>query len=522
MTRPRPADDARLVDLGVEPADAESAYAAALARERVGGMRRSGLLLLGVTVLAILALIGAHFGVTYLLAARAVAGPMVLVFATDAVLAALLIAAVAWHLHRLTQERSRHAVIEAFVEALAVPASIEATGQLTIGTLLGAGIAESGLLAVVSSENDDETNRSLRPIAVSGARRGWAAEPVQHQGRMSARPIVQRERVTNDRWLLGFEVNVGRTPWVARIPIRSADEELAMLVLAGRGRGWLGDEGLLLTIAAILGAALDHGRQYQVAFERTRELEDENSRRREFLYAIAHELRSPLTAIQAFAELLTTDRGLVDGNQELLIASLTRGVDRLSTFVNDLLDLGRVEEPSLRVRTTTIDVTDALRGAETILRPVFMAREQALTMELPDEGLLAIGDERALEQVMLNLLSNANRYTPAQGVVSITAGFVEDRVHIEVCDSGPGIDPADRERVFEPFYRVHRPGAPEVPGSGLGLAVARRLTELQGGRIWIDTADGGGTRFCIELPAAPVTAVSAHPPATEWVPPPAP
>jgi signal transduction histidine kinase len=507
MTRPRPDLDAIRGGIGVEAEDTESTRAAGIARGRVRDMRKGGLVLLLVTIFAILALATAHFVATYLLVARGFEPLMLLLLAVDAILALLLIAAVAWHLHRLTQERSRHAVIEAFVEALSVPASIEATGQLTVGTLIGAGIAQSGLLAVVSSGGDAESDRRLLPLAVSGARRGWEAEPSQHAGRMSARPTVQRERVTSDRWLLGFEVNVGRTPWVARIPIRSGDEELALLLLASRRRGWLGDEGLLLTIAAILGAALDHGRQYQVAFERTRELEAENTRRREFLYAIAHELRSPLTSIQAFAELLTTDRALVDGNQELLLASLSRGVDRLSTFVTDLLDLGRVEESSMRVRPTIIDVTDALRGAETILRPAFMARDQALTLDLPEEGLLALGDERALEQVMLNLLSNANRYTPAQGAVSLSASFVDDRVHIEVCDSGPGIDPADRERVFEPFYRVHRPGVPEVPGSGLGLAVARRLTELQGGRIWIDNADGGGTRFCIELPTPPIGAV---------------
>ena len=151
---------------------------------------------------------------------------------------------------------------------------------------------------------------------------------------------------------------------------------------------------------------------------------------------------------------------------------------------------------------------EALRGAETILRPAFMSREQALTIDIPDSPLRAVADSRALEQVMLNLLSNANRFTPTQGAVGMRALLIEQRVRIEVLDSGPGNDQADRERIFEPFYRVHRAGAHEVPGSGLGLAVARRLTELQGGKLWVEAGDAGGSRFCIELPAAeePATA----------------
>ena len=151
--------------------------------------------------------------------------------------------------------------------------------------------------------------------------------------------------------------------------------------------------------------------------------------------------------------------------------------------------------------------SEALRGAETILRPAFMARDQALTLETPDLPIRAIGDVRALEQVMLNLLSNANRFTPARGAVTVRVADREGRVRIEVQDSGPGIDPRDRQQVFDAFYRVHRAGAPEVPGSGLGLAVARRQTEMMGGRIWVQAVEGGpGSVFCVELMGADLDA----------------
>ena len=419
-------------------------------------------------------------------------------------LATVLLAGLAWHLHFLNREQRRQAIIEALIDALSTPASIEATAEATLAVLVGSGVGRAGLVAVVNTDEDDR--RTLTPVAVVGARRGWSAETIDADTRFTV-VATRRERVTDDPWLLGFEGMVGRHPWVMRLPIERGDEQLGALLLASRRRGWLGDRVLMRTASTTLAAALDHGRQYQFAYERTRDLEEQNARRREFLYAIAHELRSPLTSIQAFAELLSSDRSLMEGDSDLLLSSLSRGVDRLAAFVNDLLDLGRVEDATLAMRVGPMDVTEALRGAETILRPAFMARDQALTLETPDAPMRAIGNERALEQIMLNLLSNANRFTPARGAVTVRVTDRDGRVRIEVQDSGPGIDPRDRQQVFEPFYRVHRAGAPEVPGSGLGLAVARRQTEMMGGRIWVEPVEGGpGSVFCVELLGADLDA----------------
>lgn len=421
-----------------------------------------------------------------------------------AVVAVLLLAGLAWHLHSLNRERRRQAIIEALIDALSAPSTIEATAEATLAVLVGSGVGRAGLVAVLNTDEDDL--RTLAPVAAIGARRGWNGEAIEVDARSTA-AATRRERVTDDPWLLGFEGLIGRRPWVTRLPIERGDEQLGALVLAAKRRGWLGDRVLMRTASTTLAAALDHGRQYRFAFERTRDLEEQNARRREFLYAIAHELRSPLTSIQAFAELLTTDRTLIDGDSDLLLSSLSRGVDRLAAFVNDLLDLGHVEDGTLTIHVGPMDVTEALRGAEMILRPSFMARDQALTLETPDAPIRAIGDERALEQVMLNLLSNANRFTPARGAVTVRVTDHDGRVRIEVQDSGPGIDPRDRQQVFEPFYRVHRSGAPEVPGSGLGLAVARRLTETMGGRIWVEATEGApGSVFCVELLGADLDA----------------
>ena len=362
------------------------------------------------------------------------------------------------------------------------------------------GLADAVLVAVAREENAGES--ALAPLAAVGYPAGWLEEAAPRPLAVPSTPqAAERIETRGDRWVRPLEPALGERPWVARVPVARDGASLGLLLLVARRRGALADAAALSAIGARLAAALDFASLYEAAFERAATLEAQDARRREFLYAIAHELRSPLTSIQTFAELLAREQHTLDSASELLLSSLSRGVDRLGGFVDDLLELGRVEETELRLVLGEVDVGEALRAAEEMLRPSFMEREQALTLELPEEPLRVRADARALEQVLLNLLSNANRFTPEEGSVTARASLAEGLVRIEVDDSGPGIDAADRAEIFQPFYRVQRDGAPEVPGSGLGLAVARRLIELQDGRIWVEDGPEQGSRFCIELAA---------------------
>ena len=219
--------------------------------------------------------------------------------------------------------------------------------------------------------------------------------------------------------------------------------------------------------------------------------------------AMSHEIRTPLSSIQASAELLSREAVGAREQAAPLLSSLSNGVDRLNSVVNDLLDLARIEEGGMRAELTRVDIVALLAHARELVHPAYTVRGQTIELELPEEGLWASADPRQLEQITLNLLVNANRHTPPGGSVIARLTATDDgQVRIEVEDTGPGVDPEDRTRIFEPYYRVQRPGAVEVPGSGLGLAVARHLTDLQGGRIWVEEAAGGGARFCVELAAA--------------------
>jgi signal transduction histidine kinase len=129
-----------------------------------------------------------------------------------------------------------------------------------------------------------------------------------------------------------------------------------------------------------------------------------------------------------------------------------------------------------------------------------MLRQHAVTLDLPPSGPIAHADPRVLEQVVLNLLSNANRHSPAAGSIRVSAVLLDgNTVRMEVDDDGPGIPEAEREHIFQPYYRIRSESGATVPGSGLGLAVARQLLDECGGRIWVDAGSSGGARFCVEV-----------------------
>jgi signal transduction histidine kinase len=136
------------------------------------------------------------------------------------------------------------------------------------------------------------------------------------------------------------------------------------------------------------------------------------------------------------------------------------------------------------------------------MRPAFLLRRQELVLDLPAETPHVLADRQLLEQVVLNLLANANRHAPNGTSVTLTSRAAEhDRVVLMVDDQGAGVPPEFRERIFEPYFRVPESGGAEMPGSGLGLAVARRLLQQMGGRIWVAERPGKGARFCVELRA---------------------
>jgi len=240
--------------------------------------------------------------------------------------------------------------------------------------------------------------------------------------------------------------------------------------------------------------------------ERQRQAAERANRAKgEFLSRMSHELRTPLTAIVGFAELMGMDE--VSADQRDSLARIGDASRHLLRLVNEILDLSGVEAGQLALAPQPVPLNDHLQAAATLMRP--MADEQGVVLDpgRHDPRLQALCDEQRLTQVVLNLISNAIRYGRRGGTVRLLSRSVPAGVRIIVEDDGPGIAPELVKRLFVPFDRLDVEKRTQVDGSGIGLALCKRLVEAMGGAIGVESEPGTGSRFWLELPSAEPLAV---------------
>jgi two-component system phosphate regulon sensor histidine kinase PhoR len=224
--------------------------------------------------------------------------------------------------------------------------------------------------------------------------------------------------------------------------------------------------------------------------------------RQDFVANVSHEFKTPLTAIQGFAETLLA--GAVDDprNNRRFLEIIREHASRLARLTDDLLKLARIEAGKLELDFYHVNITELVeRCAETALLKA--SRKQiALEIQLPP-GLPAMrGDPALLREVLQNLLDNAVQYTSAGGHIGVSAGVHDREAVVSVSDTGIGVPLADQERIFERFYRVDAARSREAGGTGLGLSIARHIVEAHGGRIWVESEVGAGSKFSFSIPLA--------------------
>ncbi len=223
---------------------------------------------------------------------------------------------------------------------------------------------------------------------------------------------------------------------------------------------------------------------------------------RRFVADASHEIRTPAALIRSSAEILQREE-LVAAPGRPLVDDIVGEADRLGRLVEDLLALAASERGTLAVETAPLDLVGLARTA--VRRATPLADERGLRLAGPgpaEPAVAVLGDEDRLLQVLLILLDNAFRHSPPGGTVTVAAARApRDRARIEVLDEGPGVPPAMREKVFEPFARMPASRSRADAGSGLGLAIARRLVELHAGTLTVGDGPGGGARFVLEMPA---------------------
>jgi two-component system OmpR family sensor kinase len=211
---------------------------------------------------------------------------------------------------------------------------------------------------------------------------------------------------------------------------------------------------------------------------------------------VSHELRTTLTAILGFAALLEADGSTLDAMHADYVARIGRNARSLAVLVEDLLDFARVERSGISVALRPIDLSDLVPNVVDQMSSILDGRRLS-TAVLP--GVTALADAAAVERILVNLLSNAAKYTPSDTEVSVTLGQEGDVAVLSVADHGPGIPVDEREKVFELFYRSSD-ASPGARGVGIGLALARQLATQLHGTIAVDDTPGGGACFRLTLP----------------------
>jgi len=256
-------------------------------------------------------------------------------------------------------------------------------------------------------------------------------------------------------------------------------------------------------VESLLGLGLDitSRKEIETALEQARlDAEKANVAKSEFLSRMSHELRTPLNAVLGFAQLLEMDP--LSPEQRENLGYILKAGRHLLDLINEVLDIARIEAGRMSVSPESVGLGEIVEEVLALTAPLAAERAVRLRPQMAEAGThRVLADRQRLKQVLLNLLSNAVKYNKVGGEVVLSYRVRDDRVRIQVTDTGPGIPADKQERLFIPFERLGTAGG-RVEGTGLGLALSKRLTEVMGGTIGVDSEVGRGSTFWIELPLA--------------------
>ena len=281
--------------------------------------------------------------------------------------------------------------------------------------------------------------------------------------------------------------------------------ELLGTIVAQRihaGHAWTPAEvDAVETIAADLGRGLNHARLYEAENRLVGDLKALDAAKSDFFATVSHELRSPLTTIEGYLEMLDEDDAdPLTPRQRTMLATIGRSATRLHNLVDDVFTLAKLESSAFRAEMRPLRVADLVAGAVEAVRPSAAAAKLRLSCPPPAADLIVSGNPGQLERVLINLLSNAVKFTPAPGEVEVDAAEDDGLAVIRVRDTGIGIPEHDQKELFTRFYRASNAIARRIPGTGLGLTIVRTIVTGHGGELSLESREGEGTTVTVRLP----------------------
>ncbi|MBN2547536.1 MAG: GAF domain-containing protein [Anaerolineales bacterium] len=279
-------------------------------------------------------------------------------------------------------------------------------------------------------------------------------------------------------------------------PLKYGEALIGMVVLERTESFEKSEEDFLEHLVSRAAVAIQNARLYQA-------VQQASEAKTSFISVVTHELRIPMTSIKGYADLLRQGVvGALNEQQLSFIDIIRNNVERMSVLVTDLSDISKVESGRLKLSCALIPLKVYLDEAVRVLRPKLEAKGQSLEIDLPSDLPQVFADYNRLIQVLSNLISNANKYTPAEGEIRLVARPEGDFVRVEVSDNGIGIPPQDQAKIFTQFFRSEHPSVRNEQGWGLGLSVARRLVEVMDGTMGFYSHEGEGSTFWFTLPTS--------------------
>jgi signal transduction histidine kinase len=257
---------------------------------------------------------------------------------------------------------------------------------------------------------------------------------------------------------------------------------------------------LMRTFAAQSVLAIQNARLFSEIGEKSRQLEVASQHKSQFLANMSHELRTPLNAILGYTELIVDGiYGDISDKARATLERIQSNGRHLLGLINDVLDLSKIEAGQLTLSLADYSIKEVVHNVYGAVESLATAKNLALKVELPKDLPMARGDERRLTQVLLNLVGNAIKFTDI-GEVAIKTSTADGAFTVAVCDTGPGIPEADQGKIFEEFQQADSSPTKKKGGTGLGLSIAKRIIEMHGGRLWVESELGQGSTFCFTVP----------------------